>query len=289
MAVEFPMARQAVMNTVAAMDDSTPSANGASRSSAPAIEAHDLVQVFGAGDSAVRALDGVDLSIGRGEMVAIMGPSGSGKSTLLHVIGALETPTSGAISVGGRRYDRLNDRDLTALRRDHIGFIFQFFNLLPSLTAVENVVLPALIARRHGPDLDARARMLLDRVGIGDRAEHLPSELSGGQQQRVSIARALLLEPELLLADEPTGNLDTRSGRDVLAILRELNQAEGHTIVMVTHDPAAAAVADRVIFLRDGRIAGEVAGGSPQRVMAFLASLESDAPVTAGALAGRAG
>jgi putative ABC transport system ATP-binding protein len=210
-----------------------------------AIEAHDLVQVFGDGDgdSAVRALDGVDLRIERGEMVAIMGPSGSGKSTLLHIIGALDSPTGGEISVGGRHYDGMDDGELTAVRRDHIGFIFQFFNLLPSLTAVENVMLPALIARRRAPELEARARMLLARVGIADRAEHLPSELSGGQQQRVSIARALLLEPELLLADEPTGNLDTGSGREVLRILRALNQADGHTVVMVTHDPARQPVA----------------------------------------------
>jgi putative ABC transport system ATP-binding protein len=258
----------------------TLSANGSAASQSAAIEAHHLVQVFGEGDSAVRALDGVDLDVERGEMVAIMGPSGSGKSTLLHIIGALDSPTAGEISVVGRRYDGLDDGELTALRRDHIGFIFQFFNLLPSLTALENVMLPALIARRRGGELETRARTLLERVGIGDRAEHLPSELSGGQQQRVSIARALLLEPELLLADEPTGNLDTRSGREVLRILRELNQADGRTVVMVTHDSAAAAVADRVVFLRDGRIAGDVPGGSPQRVMEFLASLEPSEAVT---------
>jgi putative ABC transport system ATP-binding protein len=256
----------------------------ASNGSAPlAIEARDLVQVFGKGGGAVRALDGVDLRIAHGEMVAIMGPSGSGKSTLLHIIGALDSPTSGEISVGGSRYDGLDDSELTALRRDHIGFIFQFFNLLPSLTALENVLLPALIAKRRGPDLETRARMLLERVGIGDRADHLPSELSGGQQQRVSIARALLLEPELLLADEPTGNLDTRSGREVLATLRELNQVDGHTVVMVTHDPAAAAVADRVVVLRDGRIAGEVEGGSIQAVVDLFAALEPAEYAEAGA------
>ena len=251
-----------------------------------AIEAHDVVKVFGGGDSAVRALDGVDLEVGRGEMVAIMGPSGSGKSTLLHIIGALDSPTSGQIAVAGERYDGLEDAALTQLRRDRIGFVFQFFNLLSSLTALENVLLPALIARRRNARLERRAHELLGMVGLEDRAEHVPSELSGGQQQRVSIARALLLDPELILADEPTGNLDTRSGREVLQILRRLATDDGHTIAMVTHDPAAAAVADRVIFLRDGSVAGEVPGGSTEAVAAFYASLEREedqcsAPTTA--------
>jgi putative ABC transport system ATP-binding protein len=241
---------------------------------APAVEARDIVKVFGEGDTEVRALDGVDLVVERGEMVAIMGPSGSGKSTLLHIVGALETPTAGTVAVAGRRYDGAGDKALTRLRRDHIGFIFQFFNLLPSLTAEENVLLPALIARRVDDATRERARMLLARVGLAERATHTPGELSGGQQQRVSIARALLLAPELVLADEPTGNLDTRSGRQVLRALRDLNQEEGRTILMVTHDPSAAAVADRVVFLRDGRVAGEVEGGSTQRVIDFFATLE---------------
>jgi putative ABC transport system ATP-binding protein len=240
----------------------------------PAVAISDLTKTFGEGRAQVQALRGVDLVVNRGEMLAIMGPSGSGKSTLLHILGALDAPTSGVIAVAGVRYDGMDEAELTRLRRDHIGFVFQFFNLLPSLTAAENVFLPALIARRHDPALDERVLELLDRVGIGDRAEHLPSELSGGQQQRVSIARALLLQPELLLADEPTGNLDTRSGREVLALLRELCTGEGHTIVMVTHDPAAAAVADRVVFLRDGLVAGEVQGGDTDRVIAFYAGLE---------------
>jgi len=231
---------------------------------------------YGAGRTEVRALDGVDLTIEEGEMVAIMGPSGSGKSTLLHVVGALESPTSGTIAVGGLRYDGLNDRELTELRRDHIGFVFQFFNLLPSLTAEENVTLPAVIAKRHDAAIRTRARALIDRVGLSDRMDHLPGELSGGQQQRVSIARAILLAPELVLADEPTGNLDSKSGREVLCVLRELNEEEGHTIVMVTHDAAAAATADRVIFLRDGKLAGEVEGGSTRRAAEFLASLQSE-------------
>ena len=244
---------------------------------APAIETHDLHMHYGQGRIEVRALDGVDLRIDVGEMVAIMGPSGSGKSTLLHIVGALESPTSGTVAVAGLHYEGLDDKELTALRRDRIGFVFQFFNLLPSLTAEENVTLPAVIARRHDPAIRERARALLERVRLGDRMDHLPAELSGGQQQRVSIARALLLSPELVLADEPTGNLDTKSSREVLRVLREAGEDEGHTIVMVTHDPAAAAAADRVIFLRDGKLAGEVAGGSTRRAADYLASLQTDA------------
>ena len=238
-----------------------------------AVQVRDLRKTYGEGRTEVQALRGVDLDVPRGELLAIMGPSGSGKSTLLHVLGALDAPTDGAIEVAGQRYEGLDDAGLTRLRRDHIGFVFQFFNLLPSLTAAENVLLPALIARRHDRALRERALELLGRVGIGDRADHLPSELSGGQQQRVSIARALLLKPELVLADEPTGNLDRRSSRGILDLLRGL-AGEGHTIVMVTHDPTAAAVADRVVFLRDGAVAGEVEGGSTQRVIDFFASLE---------------
>jgi putative ABC transport system ATP-binding protein len=232
-----------------------------------AIGLRGLTKVFGSGETEVRALDGVDLEIGRGQMAAIMGPSGSGKSTLLHLIGALETPTSGTIALAGRRFEGLDDRELTLLRREQIGFVFQFFNLLPALTAEENVLLPALIAGRRDQEIRDRARALIARVGLTDRAHHLPSELSGGEQQRVSIARALVMEPKLVLADEPTGNLDSRSEAQVLELLSELNRSEGHTIVIVTHDPGAAAIASRVVFLRDGRIAGEVEGGSTQRVI----------------------
>jgi len=242
---------------------------------APALETKDLRRVYGEGDTAVRALDGVSVRIERGEMVAIMGPSGSGKSTLLHLLGALETPTDGTIALAGNRFEGLGERELTLLRRETIGFVFQFFNLLPALSAEENVVLPALIAGRRDDATRARAVELLERVGLGARREHLPTELSGGEQQRVSIARALLLEPELVLADEPTGNLDSRSSGEILGLLGELNRAEGHTIVMVTHDPAAAATAGRVIFLRDGRVAGEEKGGDAQRVSEAFAALES--------------
>jgi putative ABC transport system ATP-binding protein len=218
----------------------------------PAIEIRGLTKVFGSGETQVRALDGVDLQIERGEMVAIMGPSGSGKSTLLHLLGALESPSSGTIALAGRQFEGLDDRELTLLRREGIGFVFQFFNLLPALTAEENVLLPALIAGRRDEAMRARAPALLDRVGLAARGHHLPSELSGGEQQRVSIARALLMEPELVLADEPTGNLDSQSSAQVLELLAELNREEGHTIVMVTHDPEAAKVAGRLVRLRDG-------------------------------------
>ncbi len=221
-------------------------------SETPAIEIRGLTKVFGSGETEVRALDGVDLRIERGEMVAIMGPSGSGKSTLLHLLGALESPSSGTIALAGRQFEGLDDRELTLLRREGIGFVFQFFNLLPALTAEENVLLPALIAGRRDEATRARAPALLDKVGLAARGHHLPSELSGGEQQRVSIARALLMEPELVLADEPTGNLDSQSSAQVLGLLAELNREEGHTIVMVTHDPEAAKVAGRLVRLRDG-------------------------------------
>ncbi len=237
--------------------------------------ARDLTRVYGEGGAAVRALDGASIEVRRGEIVAIMGPSGSGKSTMLHLLGALETPSSGEISLDGERYDGLDDAGLTRVRRDRIGFVFQFFNLLPSLTAEENVLLPALIAGDRGEAARARARELLARVRLGARAEHLPAEMSGGEQQRVSIARALLRKPELVLADEPTGNLDSRSSAEVLDLLRELSASEQQTVVMVTHDPGAAAIADRVIFLRDGRVAGEIPGGSRERVSEAFTALES--------------
>jgi putative ABC transport system ATP-binding protein len=242
-----------------------------------AIEVHDLTKAYGAGTTQVNALRSVDLTISRGEFVAIMGPSGSGKSTLLHILGALESSTAGTVAVGGNRYDGLDDKRLTRFRRDHIGFVFQFFNLLGSLTALENVLLPALIAGERPSMHIERARALLTTVGLADRAEHLPSELSGGEQQRVSIARALLRSPEIVLADEPTGNLDSRAGKGVLRLLREINMIEGHTVVMVTHDPSAAASADRVVFLRDGQIAGQVPGGSTEEVVKFFTTLDPDA------------
>jgi putative ABC transport system ATP-binding protein len=238
-----------------------------------AIRARQLTKVYGEGETAVHALAGVDLEVERGEMVAIMGPSGSGKSTLLHMMGALDTPTKGTVSIGRRRFDGLSDVELTLLRREKIGFVFQFFNLLPALTAEENVLLPALISGERDRAIRDRAGELLDRVGLAERGSHLPAELSGGEQQRVSIARALLMDPELVLADEPTGNLDTTSSAEILALLRELNRKDGHTIVLVTHDPGAASRARRVVFLRDGKVAGELRRPSTKRVSERFAAL----------------
>jgi putative ABC transport system ATP-binding protein len=189
---------------------------------------------------------------------------------MLHMLGALETPTEGTIALGGLRFDNLDDRELTLLRREGIGFVFQFFNLLPSLSAEENVLLPALIAGRRDEEIRERGRLLIERVGLAKRASHLPSEMSGGEQQRVSIARALLMQPKLVLADEPTGNLDSASEAQVLDLLKQLNREEKHTIVIVTHDPGAAAIAKRVVFLRDGRVAREKKGGSVKRLLKVL-------------------
>jgi putative ABC transport system ATP-binding protein len=226
----------------------------------PALEAQGLTKVFGKGAVEVRALRGVDLRVADGEFVAIMGPSGSGKSTLLHILGALDRPSEGSVSLHGRRYDDLDDRALTRLRGEVFGFIFQFFNLLPTLTASENVLLPALVAGEPPGEYAERTEELLALVSLTDRASHLPAEMSGGEQQRVAIARALLRRPAVLLADEPTGNLDSASGANVLGLLRRLVD-DGQTAVMVTHDAGAAALADRVVFLRDGRIVSEISGG----------------------------
>ena len=245
-----------------------------SASAVPALEAHGLCKVFGEGAGEVRALQGVDLRVADGEFLAIMGPSGSGKSTLLHILGALDRPSAGSVSVHGRRYDNLDDRALTRLRGEVFGFVFQFFNLLPTLTASENVLLPALVAGEPPSRYAERTDELLALVALSDRAGHLPAEMSGGEQQRVAIARALLRHPEVLLADEPTGNLDSASGANVLRLLRDLVD-EGQTVVMVTHDAAAAALADRVVFLRDGQIVSEIPGGDGARVSNELSQLPS--------------
>jgi putative ABC transport system ATP-binding protein len=248
----------------------------------PIIVTSELTKVYGQGATEVRALDGVDFAVQEGEFVAIMGPSGSGKSTLLHIVGALEPATTGSVALAGARYDGLDDDELTRLRRERMGFVFQFFNLLPSLSAIENVLLPALIARRRGSDaLRGRAEELLARVGLSGRAEHTPSELSGGEQQRVSIARALLLSPDVVLADEPTGNLDSRAGAEILRLLREINHDERVTVVMVTHDPGAAAIANRVVFLRDGRVCEEIDGGSAQQVIEAFGRIQAPEPALA--------
>jgi ABC-type lipoprotein export system ATPase subunit len=240
----------------------------------PALEAHGLVKVFGEGVGAVRALRGVELRVDEGDFVAVMGPSGSGKSTLLHILGALDRPTEGSVAVRGRRYDDLPDTELTRLRGEVFGFVFQFFNLLPTLTAAENVLLPALIAGEKPADYADRVDELMALVGLADRAGHLPSQMSGGEQQRVAIARALLRRPGVMLADEPTGNLDSASGKVVLGLLERLVQ-DGQTVVMVTHDPLAAALAHRVIFLHDGGIVREIAGGEPARVVDAFRAVET--------------
>ncbi|MCO1594680.1 ABC transporter ATP-binding protein [Micromonospora sp. RHAY321] len=221
-----------------------------------AVAAVDLVKVYGSGDTAVRALDGVSVGFDRAEFTAIMGSSGSGKSTLMHCLAGLDTATSGRVLLGGTELTGQSDRTLTRVRRDRIGFVFQSFNLLPQLTAVQNITLPLDLAGRQ-PDSDLLAH-LVDVLGLGQRLGHRPSELSGGQQQRVALARALVSRPEVVFADEPTGNLDSRSGAEVLTILRDSVRDLGQTVVMVTHDPIAAAYADRVVLLADGRVAGEI-------------------------------
>ena len=222
----------------------------------PAVSATDITRRYGSDDSAVDALAGVSIDVRSGEFVAVMGPSGSGKSTLMHILAGLDTPTSGSVSIGGREITRLNDKELTLLRRGEIGFVFQAFNLLPMLSAEENVVLPLQLAGRKA-DRDW-VDQVLGTVGLTDRRRHRPAELSGGQQQRVAIARALVTEPTVLFADEPTGNLDSRSGQQILALLRDASSAHGQTTVMVTHDPRAAASADRVVYLSDGVVVSDL-------------------------------
>ncbi|HEY6497065.1 MAG TPA: ABC transporter ATP-binding protein [Trebonia sp.] len=218
--------------------------------------AKDVSKVYGTGPNAVQALDGVTIGFDAGAFAAIMGPSGSGKSTLMHCLAGLDTVTSGSIRIGDTELSGLSDHQLTLLRRDRIGFIFQSFNLLPALTAEQNIRLPLELAGRE-PDATWVAEVIRT-LGIGDRLGHRPSELSGGQQQRVACARALVTRPDVIFADEPTGNLDSRSGADVLRFLRHSVRELGQTIIMVTHDPVAASSADRVVFLADGRVHGEL-------------------------------
>ncbi|MEV5814093.1 ABC transporter ATP-binding protein [Streptomyces mutabilis] len=238
-----------------------------------AIRLSSVSRRYGAGDSAVTALDEVSLAFPRGTFTAVMGPSGSGKSTLLQCAAGLDRPTSGSVVVGGTELTGLSERRLTLLRRERIGFVFQAFNLLPSLTAAQNVALPLRLAGRRPSRL--RVREALAQVGLADRARHRPAELSGGQQQRVALARALITRPEVLFADEPTGALDSRTGREVLALLRGMVDREGQTVVMVTHDPVAAARADRVVFLVDGRPAGELTGADADAIATRMTRLEA--------------
>jgi len=237
------------------------------------VRAQDLTRRYGEAATAVDALRGVSIEVRRGELVAVMGPSGSGKSTLMHTLAGLDRPTSGTVVVAGSDIGRLDDRRLTLLRREHIGFVFQFFNLLPMLTAEENVVLPLSIA---GESADrAWLDQLLAQVGLTERRSHRPAELSGGEQQRVAIARALVTRPTILFADEPTGNLDSKTGGEILELLRGSSDSYGQTIVMVTHDARAAAIADRILFLADGEIVKEMTEGSASDVLAVMNTLQS--------------
>jgi len=246
-------------------------ANGAARASS-AVTLNGVSRRFGKGESAVRALVDVSIAFAPASFTAIMGPSGSGKTTLLQCAAGLDRPDEGSVLLNGIELSRFGERRLARLRRREIGFVFQSFNLLPSLTAAQNVVLPLRLAGRH-----PRRRLAgeaLARVGLRERARHRPAQLSGGQQQRVAIARALVTEPTVIFADEPTGALDRRSSREVLGLLREASERDGRTVVMVTHDPVAAAVADRVVFLADGRIVDELTGPRPDAVASRLTALE---------------
>jgi putative ABC transport system ATP-binding protein len=233
-----------------------------------AVSAIGLTRTYGDGDSAVHALRGVSLDLPAGQFTAVMGPSGSGKSTLMHLLAGLDTPTSGTVKVAGEDITRMKDRDLTRLRRKHIGFVFQSFNLLPTLSAEENVLLPLSISGKRPPADEVDA--LMARVGLSERRGHRPAELSGGQQQRVAIARALITQPTVLFADEPTGNLDSEAGAGILALLREAVDIDGQTTLMVTHDPRAAAAADRVLYLTDGRIVADLARPSEAQIHAVM-------------------
>ena len=233
--------------------------------------ARDLVKVYGKGEAAVRALDGIDVDFARGELTAIMGPSGSGKSTLMHCLAGLDTPTSGSVLVDGEDVGRMNQRQLTRLRRTRLGFVFQAFNLIPTLTAEENITLPLDIARKP-VDRDW-FDTVIDAIGLRDRLDHRPSELSGGQQQRVACARALVSRPAVVFADEPTGNLDSRSAGEVLGFLRTSVDELGQSVVMVTHDPTAASYAHRVLFLADGRLVAELERPTAESVLDMLRDL----------------
>ncbi|MFL5953446.1 MAG: ABC transporter ATP-binding protein [Gaiellaceae bacterium] len=237
------------------------------------VSASDLTRRYGEGEAAVDALRGVSLDVKAGELVAVMGPSGSGKSTLMHLLAALDTPTSGTVTIAGQNVGSLSDRDVTLLRRRHIGFVFQFFNLLPMLTAEENIALPLSIAGET-PD-PAFFEQLLDRVGLTDRRSHRPAELSGGQQQRVAIARALVSRPSVVFADEPTGNLDSKTGAEILELLRASAEELNQTMVMVTHDANAAVIADRVLFLADGAIVEELPRSAAPDILAAMARVST--------------
>jgi putative ABC transport system ATP-binding protein len=232
------------------------------------VKASELRRRYGEGDTAVEALKGVDLAVARGQLTAVMGPSGSGKSTLMHMLAGLDRPTAGTVEIDGIDITKLDDTELTKLRRTHVGFVFQFFNLLPMLDAEENVTLPLAIAGEK-PDKEW-VEELMSRIGLADRRKHRPSELSGGQQQRVAIARALVSRPTVVFADEPTGNLDSRTGAEILDLLREAVADYGQTLVMVTHDVRAATIADRIVYLADGRIAKDAGRSTAAEIIAAV-------------------
>jgi putative ABC transport system ATP-binding protein len=242
------------------------------RDGPPAVAAADVTRRYGDGATAVDALRGVSLSVEPGQLVAVMGPSGSGKSTLMHVLAGLDRPTTGTVSIAGTEITDLDDARLTLLRRRHIGFVFQFFNLLPMLTAEENAVLPLSIAGER-PDR-AWLDELFARTGLGERRRHRPAELSGGEQQRVAITRALVSRPTIVFADEPTGNLDSRTSGEILDLLRQSAEDFGQTMVMVTHEPRAAVIADRILFLADGRIVEERSEVSSEQVLEVMSTLQ---------------
>jgi putative ABC transport system ATP-binding protein len=245
-----------------------PAVDVAEQAPGAVVAAKDVTRRYGEGDTAVDALRGVSLEVQKGKLTAVMGASGSGKSTLMHILAALDRPTSGEVWIACTKLGELSDNEITKLRREHIGFVFQFFNLLPMLTAEENVVLPLSVAGEK-PDpgfLDE----LLKRVGLSDRRRHRPSELSGGQQQRTAIARALVSQPAIVFADEPTGNLDSKTGAEILELLRAATEEQGQTTVMVTHDPHAATIADRVLFLADGLIVEELGRSSAADILAAM-------------------
>ena len=232
------------------------------------VQATGITRIYGEGETEVRALNGCSLAVSRGELTAVMGPSGSGKSTMMHILAGLDRPTEGSVTIEGADITKLNDNELTKLRREHVGFIFQFFNLLPMLTAEENILLPLQLA---GGKIDEQwVDEVIKRTGLDDRRTHRPSELSGGQQQRVAIARALVSRPTVIFADEPTGNLDSATSGEILDLLHEMVADFGQTIVMVTHDARAAAIADRIFFLADGCIVKELKGANQAEIVAAM-------------------
>ena len=241
------------------------------------LEANDVSKQYQMGEVTVDALDGVDFVVEKGEFVAVMGPSGSGKSTLLHLLGGLDKPTDGEVTLGGRKLSVMSDKEVTLARRRNVGFVFQFYNLLPTLTAEENIALPLLIDGKKLKKYQSKIDELLELVGLTDRRKHKPDQLSAGEQQRVAIARAFVNDPDIVLADEPTGNLDSRAGEEIMKLLRRSCDELGQTIVVVTHDPKAASFADRIVFLKDGQIASEIRlekGGDTAPILERLGKLD---------------